>query len=359
MSFADAIIRFVTNAREAGADVAKTRDELTKTGEGAKGSVSGVKKATEDLGEAAKEVVSPIRSMLKEFEHFVGLPAIILGTATAIATSLDKVFNRKEDARASLDELTSGLRSLRNELAQLSASGQHNSLDDAINALSKRTIEATASSAKSASEAVKSATVWKALLQGPLQWANDLVDDPKEIAAEQASAAKQASALFMREKQKLRDDYYAGEQDKYEQSITAQTEMEKARIEDIRKQTQEINDARLEGVDAIYAKEKRDIEELRRQRAKSQSEDEQEALDRQIEAIKRRTQAESDAVTHAAEEAASKFAAAFSAEITGAISKLADAQRSFTQAQFSSIAADVSRISQVIDARLRSVGNGT
>ena len=352
--FAQAIISFVTNAKQTAGEVAQ------------------VDKEVKDLGGGVKEASKGFNELKETAAKFAGLAGAVAAVSTGIALGIDSILNRKSDLQSELDELNRGLLDTSDRLAKLTqnanapASGKSIAapLIEAGNAINEAGNKAQGSIALLGSAF---RFMGQRLVDDMLgtNWVNGLreTEAATQVAMNRVAtiAAREAKALREREAAEAKR---AAEEDQKKRTQAAQKEVEDATI------------AQLSGAERVTAEEQRALAKIAERRKEAKSEEERDAIDAlarltAADAARRRqdivaakvaaeqkARDEAAAQTKAAEEAAKKIADAFAKEVTAGIARISDAQRSASAAQLTGISTEVTRIGDLISARLRSVGNG-
>ena len=380
--FADAIIRFVTNAREAGTDISKTRQELVETGKAAK--------------QSAADVIGTVTGIAGQMALAAGAG---LAAGAAVSRLYDNFKNRKSDAQDAMDALVSSIRTTRDEIANLSAGkSAPEAAKEAVSIIAranrsvvddtKKTTDAIgsewASGSREAGRLIGGAMRdFNAALgyEGEDALAETLADsvDESGLIGNLESAARQLSAVAAREAKRARDSRSQADVTAYMGTVAEQWKADKQRIDALTREAEDAEMKRLEGVERIRAEEARALDDIANRREKAGTDEERAALDRLAAATKASADAEVKKTQKAKEEAEQRakdqVAAAvanqraledsyrkivenFNKEITAGMSRLSEAQRNASAAQLSGITTEITRIGDLISSRLRSVGNG-
>lgn len=348
--FARAVIEFVTNARQASGDVASVDKEVKALGGGLKDASKGFNELKET---AAK---------------FAGLGAAVAAVATGIAVGIDSFLNRRTDLQSELDDLNRGLTETADRLAKLSAAASSPASGKSIAAPlleGGAAIKSAGDQAQSTMSQLGRAFrfMGQRLIDDQLgvNWVNGLRETERATEA----SMNRVATIAAREARKERERQKKAEEDAVrDRAKSVMEEVESATI------------AQLSGVERISAEEQRALAKIAVRRAEAKSDEERDALDSLAKltaadaarrrqdvvaakvAAEQKAQDEKAAQIRASQEAAKAAADALTKEVGGALTRLMDQQRAFSNSQISNIAADVTRISDLISARLRSNAGG-
>lgn len=362
--FARAVIEYVTNAHQAKADA-----EAVKTAN--EEAARATQQATEKAGASAKSAGDQFADMTNKLK---GVTLAAIGMGVAIATALDKLFNYREDLSKRFDDLQKSATELRDTLLQ------------------KYRFEVDANDTQ------KQVAAFRKQIQDTFAKINEgsgpsFVESWLGVMANRSAGINQ---IF----QQVRDARLKEQQESYavirqneeavrvaEEQIQREADQkERERIESFKQQQTAVINAlllqRLQGIDRISAEEATALDEIEQIRKKARTDEERDALDqrkrltmqeydlRRAEfrkeeqekknAAEKASKEESDRLAEQARKQAEMIAKAyadalekFNADVTRIMQQAFAAQQAASTGQLNSLTSNISRLTQIVDARLR------
>lgn len=218
-------------------------------------------KGSAEIGESIDKNVTAStlkadNSIRQVASSWLSMATFIGSISIGIATAIDKMVNKTRDARDATDNLTAGIRRVRDELVSLAQSESMTSTQKAFKAAADKLQAAIEASSREASKDITSlsSTVGRAWLQGPLAPFAEYITNPDKVVADQMAAANNAGKLLARVRKELNEKEA---KEKADAEIAELFRVEQARMELNRKLAEQM---RKDAEDEFQEFIKRDLD---------------------------------------------------------------------------------------------------